>query len=689
MTSYYPSIQHSRFLKDADRSVWTTADDADFSLPTRGKIILAIEVGYDGKDTTASAYKLQWRDVTDAGSFTGGGTNGGDVAATGEVKYAATSAVLTDGTALTTGNHKCTSLAAVMTWQNGLENVGDNLLPDSSTYDLGSDCYTEFQFALDLTDAQLSHQYEFRLWNNTSGATAGTCAAKVTPLPVIAGTVAATLAPVTESAVGYYPTFAVHGDWPDYSVVPQLDHYWDLNNSLVDTPATGKTQLDLSNAGSGNSWVDDWAGRATQGVSTPATGDLKNASGSADLQDPRTTFTLFLTFHYQGGAGNLMESTGDTPANGWRFRTNSSGQLIYDSTTAGTATSYASTFTFTSGNDYHLVLSYSGGYLSAYVNGVLVWNVAAIAPGVRVTAGFHISAYQASGAIIYSAGTLKGTALTDRQAQYLYDTFVDCGSGTWKRHCADPYTWSSGIAGSISSTLAPVTEAASGALAISGAAAGTLVKVTAAASGKAAVAGAVAGTIAKVTEVSSGKAAISGSIARTLIAPTAVVAGAAAIFGGIAPNLAAVSAQVISTVAVDSLIDANLAPVTGSVNAYTISPHITGDCAVSLDPTELVGGGQAAIAGICAGDLDALSLEAAGQVGITATIIAAIEVLTAEIAGQVGIHGDVTAILAALTGSVEGTVTGSISELRMFTKIPCFCVIHAYKHKSTVRIKIP
>ncbi|MDD1736587.1 MAG: hypothetical protein LUQ21_03925, partial [Methanothrix sp.] len=69
-TSYYPQLLASRILYDSDRSSASSANDADVAgwLKTR-KFILATQIGYDGKDTAASAYKLQWRNVTDSGSF--------------------------------------------------------------------------------------------------------------------------------------------------------------------------------------------------------------------------------------------------------------------------------------------------------------------------------------------------------------------------------------------------------------------------------------------------------------------------------------------------------------------------------------------------------------------------------------------------------------------------------------------
>jgi hypothetical protein len=173
----------------------SAANDGDVTGHAKAtQIIVATQIGYNGKDTAASAYKLQWRNVTDAGAFA-------DVGATGECKWAASSGVLADGTALTSGNARC-SAPGDQTWQDGLESVNDNVLPDAGTLDLGSDSYTELQWALDLADAHSGDQYEWRLWNNTSGAAVGTCLAQVTILSVSTGTVAGTLAPVASSLAG-------------------------------------------------------------------------------------------------------------------------------------------------------------------------------------------------------------------------------------------------------------------------------------------------------------------------------------------------------------------------------------------------------------------------------------------------------------------------------------------------------
>lgn len=172
MPTYYPQLLRSRLLSDATRA-GLAADDANVTAWHKGdKIILATQVGYNGKDTAAGYYRLDWRNVTDGGSFA-------PVAATGQIKWSATSAVLADGTALTQANSRCTD-PGNQTWQNGLENVADNRLPSAGTIDLGSDCFSEFQWALDTSSSLDGKQYEFRLWNLTSGVATGTCIAKVT-----------------------------------------------------------------------------------------------------------------------------------------------------------------------------------------------------------------------------------------------------------------------------------------------------------------------------------------------------------------------------------------------------------------------------------------------------------------------------------------------------------------------------
>ncbi len=137
--------------------------------------ILATQIGYNGKDTAAAAYKLQWRDETDnpGGSFT-------DVGATGEVKYAASSDSLVNGSSVSITEAACTDLRSSMGYYEGLECVGGNLIPSAGTFNITSDDYSELQWALDLSGAQDAHQYTFQLYNITQGAAVGTCGAQIT-----------------------------------------------------------------------------------------------------------------------------------------------------------------------------------------------------------------------------------------------------------------------------------------------------------------------------------------------------------------------------------------------------------------------------------------------------------------------------------------------------------------------------
>lgn len=173
MGTWYPSLAASRILSDADRSSLSSTDNGDVTALAKGNFILATVIGYDGEDTAASAYKLQWRDVTDSGSFA-------DVASTGEIKWAASSSVLADGNAVTSSERKCTAVATGQTWQDGVESLGDNAIPSSGTLDLGSDCFTELHWGLSCADAQDGHQYEFLLYNVTASASTGTCLAQIT-----------------------------------------------------------------------------------------------------------------------------------------------------------------------------------------------------------------------------------------------------------------------------------------------------------------------------------------------------------------------------------------------------------------------------------------------------------------------------------------------------------------------------
>lgn len=166
MSNYYPQVISARFCLDSDRSAMTGSDNTNvYAQPKNQKFILAIQIGYNGKDTLASYFKLRWRQV--GGTFA-------DIGGATEIRFSATSAVLVDGTEVTSGTRRTTADPDTTWEQLGQENVNDNLLPDSGTIDLGNDSHTELQFALDPQSAVDGKSYEFELWNLTEGATAGT-----------------------------------------------------------------------------------------------------------------------------------------------------------------------------------------------------------------------------------------------------------------------------------------------------------------------------------------------------------------------------------------------------------------------------------------------------------------------------------------------------------------------------------
>jgi len=167
LTTYYPTLGASR-IADANRVDKSLADDGDVTGWVKtNDFILATRI-YGSKGAYNYAYTLKWRNVTDSGSFAA-------VGATGEISYAADT-VLVDGQALPTESKIC-SAQTNYTWQNGMENEGDNILPDSGTYSLADEYYTELQWALDCSGAHDNDVYEFALYTNST--LIGTCLASI------------------------------------------------------------------------------------------------------------------------------------------------------------------------------------------------------------------------------------------------------------------------------------------------------------------------------------------------------------------------------------------------------------------------------------------------------------------------------------------------------------------------------
>jgi len=168
---YYVILSASR-IANASRVDQSGSDDGDvIDWVKANEFILATLVS-TSKGPIDRQYRLHWRNVTDGGSFA-------EVASTGQVKWAAAAdTVLVDGTTLTSGNKLCSTV--VGTWQDGMENEEDNLLPDATTYSLADEYYSEFQWGLSLDDALDGKQYEFELYDVTEGTVIATCLAQIT-----------------------------------------------------------------------------------------------------------------------------------------------------------------------------------------------------------------------------------------------------------------------------------------------------------------------------------------------------------------------------------------------------------------------------------------------------------------------------------------------------------------------------
>jgi hypothetical protein len=162
-----PPVLTSSRICDASR-VAIAADDTPVKKQNwENEFILCTQIEDDGNAWSA-AYKLRFRDKTAAGAFA-------DVGSATAIRWG-TGTVLVDGATLTQANSRCTNNPGSI-WQDGLENEGDNLLPDTGTYALGGANYTEFQWALDPTGVILCHEYEFELYDVTNAVAIGTCVA--------------------------------------------------------------------------------------------------------------------------------------------------------------------------------------------------------------------------------------------------------------------------------------------------------------------------------------------------------------------------------------------------------------------------------------------------------------------------------------------------------------------------------
>ncbi len=132
----------------------------------------------DMDDATDATFKLQWRNVSDAGSWN-------DLAATGEIKWATVSD-LVDGNAVVvaedSGGNSVNCSTKGWSHTDGIEKEGAN----GFTRTIFEDEFQDFHWALDLSDADAinADEYEFRL-TESGGTVIGTSLATLTV--VVAG----------------------------------------------------------------------------------------------------------------------------------------------------------------------------------------------------------------------------------------------------------------------------------------------------------------------------------------------------------------------------------------------------------------------------------------------------------------------------------------------------------------------
>jgi len=102
-----------------------------------------------------------------------------DVAVAGPIRYTATTDLTDDGT-LTSGEKLCSGVPSGASWADGLENEGDNVLPDSGTFSLTNDYYSEFQWGIDGSNGTDDVTYQFRLYDTTQSFNTGPALATIT-----------------------------------------------------------------------------------------------------------------------------------------------------------------------------------------------------------------------------------------------------------------------------------------------------------------------------------------------------------------------------------------------------------------------------------------------------------------------------------------------------------------------------
>lgn len=153
---------------DGDVTGWNQAND----------FIIGIRLYHETAIALTRSVRLQWRNITDSGSFA-------DVSTTGEIRYTAVTN-LVDGNPLLVGEKLCDAEGGYA-WLNGLECEGDNTVPGSGEFSYTNAYYTEHQIALDCATAPYSKEYEFRLVDDELLVPLTTCLPTITMMADPAG----------------------------------------------------------------------------------------------------------------------------------------------------------------------------------------------------------------------------------------------------------------------------------------------------------------------------------------------------------------------------------------------------------------------------------------------------------------------------------------------------------------------
>jgi len=164
----YNSMRYGRDGAGAGARDWVAAHNTAATMHHQEVLILAVSLdGDDMNNATSATFKIQWRNKTDAGSWT-------DLAATGEIKWSSSSD-LTDGATVVaaedSGGAVVNCLTKATVHEDGVETEGKNGITKTVTQDK----FIDLQWAIDLSGADHANadEYEFRI-TESGGTVIGT-----------------------------------------------------------------------------------------------------------------------------------------------------------------------------------------------------------------------------------------------------------------------------------------------------------------------------------------------------------------------------------------------------------------------------------------------------------------------------------------------------------------------------------